>query len=174
MSAITQELERQRDDWKRIATETQAQLAQVTGDRGEARRIAEATLKVVDLTRSHFEKALAEARLLREPLEDCRTGCAMADHGEVECDGCNLLADDDCGVVQALASTPLAAAEAERVRLERDVVEAAREYRASQRVQMLNEGKADGPKWDRQATAKTALDAALAALDATTTDGRET
>lgn len=46
------------------------------------------------------------------------------------------------------------------------VVEAAKEYRSSQQVQMLNAIEYDAPKVERQRIAKKALDAALTELEA--------
>jgi hypothetical protein len=47
----------------------------------------------------------------------------------------------------------------------RKVAEAAKEYRDSQRVQMLNTAKYDEPLYERQRQAKMVLDAALAAWE---------
>jgi hypothetical protein len=56
-------------------------------------------------------------------------------------------------------------AESERVKKLERVVEAVREHRASEQVQMLNQYRYDKAKYDRQTAAKIAVTVALADLD---------
>jgi len=104
---------------------------------------------------------VAEGRLLREALEHCHT-----DYGTC-CQDCPLCYEsagkEHCFIEQGENIAPLITAEAARVRRLEDVLEAAEEYRDSERIQLVNDYKYDKPKYERQQRAKKALDAAIAA-----------